>query len=76
MSQYWERVERQRLLIRAEQWARSVKCIHGHSCSSMWYDTTNNTRKVVDVASSSYKSEGFKDGSNLGNDYTYDANGI
>mgnify|MGYP001162409357 FL=1 len=49
MSQYWERVERQRLLIRAEQWARGVKCIHGHSCSSMWYDTTNNTRKVVDV---------------------------
>ena len=49
MSQYQELVERQRLLIRAEQWARQVKCIHGHSLSSMWYDTTNNTRKVVDV---------------------------
>ena len=50
MSQYWERVERQRLLIRAEQWARSVKCIHGHSSNSMWYDEDGtNTRKVVDV---------------------------
>ena len=49
MSQYWERVERQRLLIRAEQWARSVKAIHAHSLSSMWYDNTNNDESVIDV---------------------------
>ncbi|PQJ80283.1 hypothetical protein BTO18_14330 [Polaribacter porphyrae] len=40
-----------------------------------FYDNGNKLLKVEDNAPSSYKSEGFKDGINSGNDYTYDANG-
>ena len=39
MSQYDERVERQRLKLKAEEWAKGVKSLHAHSLSSMWYDT-------------------------------------
>ena len=53
MSQYNDRVERQRLLILAEEWAKSVKGIHAHSLSSMWYDTrpqdTEDGKSVLDV---------------------------
>lgn len=38
MTQYDDRVERQRLLLEAEKWAQSVKDIHVHGLSSMWYD--------------------------------------
>jgi hypothetical protein len=38
MGQYDHLVERQRLLIEAEEWAKGVKSIHAHSLSSMWYD--------------------------------------
>ena len=38
MTQYEDRVEHQRLKLKAEEWANGVKCIHGHSLSSMWYD--------------------------------------
>jgi len=53
MSQYNDRVERQRLLILAEEWAKSVKGIHSHSLSSMWYDTrpqdTEDGKSVIDI---------------------------
>ena len=53
MSQYDDRVERQRLLILAEEWAEGVKSIHAHSLSSMWYDTrpedTEDGKSVLDV---------------------------
>ena len=53
MSQYDDRVERQRLLILAEQWAEGVKSIHAHSLSSMWYDNrpqdTEDGKSVLDV---------------------------
>jgi RHS repeat-associated protein len=39
------------------------------------YDAGNKLLKVVDNASSTYRHEGFKDGTNTGNDYRYDANG-
>ena len=38
MTQYEDRVEQQRLKLKAEEWANGVKCIHAHSLSSMWYD--------------------------------------
>tara|TARA_E500000178_G_C16739425_1_gene625238 strand:+ start:94 stop:366 length:273 start_codon:yes stop_codon:yes gene_type:complete len=52
MTQYDERVERQRLKIEAEDWAKGVKSLHAHSLSSMWYDNrpqdTENGKTVMD----------------------------
>jgi hypothetical protein len=49
MSQYDSIVEKQRLLLEAEEWSTKVKLIHAHSVGSMWYDDTNNTEKVIDL---------------------------
>ncbi len=53
MSQYDEQVERQRLKLKAEEWAKGVKSLHAHSLSSMWYDTrpqdTEDGKTVMDV---------------------------
>lgn len=53
MGQFDNVVERQRLLLRAEVWAASVKSVHAHSLSSMWYDTrpqdTEEGKSVLDV---------------------------
>ena len=52
MGQFSDRVERQRLLLEAEEWAEGVQSIHAHSLSSMWYDTrpqdTQDGKGVVD----------------------------
>ena len=52
MSQYNERVEKQRVKLEAEEWAKTVNGIHAHSLSSMWYDTrpqdTEGGRHVID----------------------------
>jgi len=39
------------------------------------YDSGNKLLKVVEMDNSSYKDGGFKDGTNTGNDYSYDSNG-
>ena len=39
MTQYNDRVQKQRDLLKAEEWAKQVKSIHAHSISSMFYDT-------------------------------------
>ena len=53
MGQYDEIVEKQRLLLKAEKWAKTYKSLHNHSISSMWYDTrpqdTQNDQKVTDI---------------------------
>lgn len=53
MTQYDDRVEKQRLKIEAEEWASGVKSAHAHSLSSMWYDTrpqdTEDGKSVLDV---------------------------
>lgn len=53
MGQYNDRVERQRILLEAEKWAKDVKCMHAHSLKSMWYDTrpqdTEDGKGVLDV---------------------------
>jgi hypothetical protein len=38
MTEHNEAVERQRLLLEAEEWAQGLKDLHVHSLSSMWYD--------------------------------------
>ena len=52
MGQYDDIVERQRLLLEAEEWAKGVSGIHAHSLSSMWYDTrpqdTQDGKSVCD----------------------------
>lgn len=52
MSQWKSKVEKQRLLLKAEDWAKGVKSIHAHSLNSMWYDTrpqdTQDGKGVVD----------------------------
>lgn len=53
MTQYNDRVERQRLLIEAEDWAGKTKAIHAHSLNSMWYDNrpqdTEDGKSVLDI---------------------------
>lgn len=39
MSQYNDVVERQRVKLEAEVWAKQVKSIHAHTTKSMWYET-------------------------------------
>lgn len=53
MGQYDSLVERQRLLIEAEDWASKTSSIHCHSMNSMWYDDrpddTANGKSVIDI---------------------------
>ena len=46
MGQFDDRVERQRLLLEAEEWAQTVKFIQMHSLSSMWYDTEESAKEI------------------------------
>ncbi len=38
MTQYDDRVERQRQKLEADKWAKGIKCVHIHQMKSMWYD--------------------------------------
>ena len=53
MTQYDSLVEKQRLLIEAEEWAKGTSNIHCHSINSMWYDNrpedTANGKSVMDI---------------------------
>ena len=52
MGQYDEKVQRQRLLLEAEEWANGVRSLHSHRLKSMWYDDrpqdTDNGQYVID----------------------------
>ena len=54
MSEYKQVVERQRQMLLAEEWAKSISDIHVHSLSSMWYDDrpqdTADGKSVTDIA--------------------------
>tara|TARA_B100000927_G_scaffold262381_1_gene233237 strand:- start:98 stop:382 length:285 start_codon:yes stop_codon:yes gene_type:complete len=54
MGQYDDKVERQRILLEAEEWANGVKEIHAHSMNSMHYDNrpqdTEDGKSVLDVS--------------------------
>ena len=53
MTQYEDRVERQRIKLEAEEWAKGFKSLHNHSLSSMWYDNrpqdTEDGKRVTDI---------------------------
>lgn len=53
MGEFNHRVERQRNLLEAEEWAKGVSSIHAHSLSTMWYDTrpqdTEDGKSVTDI---------------------------
>ena len=56
MTQYNERVEQQRRLLKAEELADNITNIHVHSLNSMWYDdrpqdTENNSVTDIDYLS-------------------------
>ena len=48
MGQYDDVVEKQRILLEAEEWAKGVKSLHTHSLTSMWYET-EFTKKEIEV---------------------------
>jgi len=49
VSQYSDRVEKQRLKLEAEEWAKGVKALHAHSLNSMYYAEGRDDGSVVDV---------------------------
>ena len=52
MGQFDDRVQRQRELLAAEEWAKGVQHIHVHSLKSMWYETRpsdTDNGKVTDT---------------------------
>ena len=53
MSQFSDRVERQRTRLAAEKWAKGFKSIHIHSLQSCWYDDrpedTEDGESVTDI---------------------------
>ena len=54
MTQYDDTVERQRLLLAAEEWANGIRSLHSHRLSSMWYDT-----RPQDTENGQFKLTGF-----------------
>ena len=49
MTQYEEKVEKQRIKIEAEKWALGVKTIQAHDLDSMWYAPDRNDGSVIDI---------------------------
>ena len=42
MTEYDGRVERQRLILQAEEWAKQPASVHVHKLTSMWYETEDS----------------------------------
>ena len=47
MTEYSEAVERQKILIEAEKWAKQINQIHFHSLTSMHYDTAETKAELI-----------------------------
>ena len=47
MTEYSEAVERQKILIEAEKWAKEINQIHCHSLTSMYYDTVETKEELI-----------------------------
>lgn len=56
MSQYDDVVDKQRMKLQAEVWAKTVKSIHAHSLTSMWYETNPEDFKHGPVTDVEYNS--------------------
>lgn len=46
MGEFNYRVERQRLILEAEEWAKGVRSIHVHSLTSMHYETEFSQKEI------------------------------
>ena len=46
MGEFDLRVQRQRVLLEAEEWADGVKSIHVHGITSMWYETAESKADI------------------------------
>lgn len=51
MTQYDDRVERQRLLLEAEEWAKGVKDVHCFNTLNckVWYESRPEDGRVIDI---------------------------
>ena len=49
MTQFNDRVEKQRLKIEAEERAKGVRSLHAHSLTSLWYDNGREDGSVLDI---------------------------
>lgn len=58
MTQYDERVDYQRTLLEAEEWAKGIKSLHTHRTKSCWYDT-----RPADTDESHVRDIQYNDGS-------------
>lgn len=56
MTEFNNRVERQRQKLAAEKWADVAKSIHTHRISSMWYDTRPQDTEDSHVTDVEYNS--------------------
>ena len=48
MGQYDDRVERQRQVLLAEEWAKTPRSIHVHGMTSMWYETEETESELIE----------------------------
>jgi len=46
MGEFDHRVERQRLLLEAEEWSRTISSLHVHRLTSMWYETEESKKDL------------------------------
>lgn len=44
MGEFDHRVEKQRLLLEAEEWSKTIKSLHVHSLTSMHYETEESIK--------------------------------
>lgn len=54
MTEYKDVVEYHRQLLLAEEWGKSVKAIHVHQLSSMWYDDRPQDTEEHSVTDTEY----------------------
>ena len=47
MGEYDYRVQRQRILLEAEEWADGIKSVHTHSITSMYYETAESKADIL-----------------------------
>ena len=46
MGEFDYRVQRQALLLEAEEWAKGISSVHYHGLTSMWYETAESKADI------------------------------
>ena len=46
MGEFDYRVERQRILLEAEEWAKGISSVQYHGLTSMWYETKESKEDI------------------------------